>query len=448
MIQKKNNNLLYVFLIILHAFLGILANYEKKITLLYGVLIFIVGLGYVLYKKNKNNEVLYAAAYLVGAEVFLRMTEGVVLYEFVKYAVILLMFVGILFNGVTRWSIFYVFFMFLLIPGILIGAETLGLEINVKNAILFNISGSLCLGFCSIYCLNKKITLEEIHNILMLIGFPIVSTLFYIIFFSLNIDFSTVINSTGSNFTTSGGYGPNQVSTILGLGMFVFFVRILFFSTNKLVLILNLALFFILSYRAFITFSRGGVLCGIFVIITLIIILFKRANVVLKTKIVAYLSVLIMLFSFVWIYSVSQTNGLLENRYENKDALGRVKKSKFTGREKLADIELGFFLDHPIWGIGVGKVKEQRADEFGIDLASHSEITRLLAEHGIFGILAIIILIFVPIYMYIPNKNHLYLLPFIFFWFFTINHAAMRIAAPAFMYGLSLLFVVKEKYNT
>ncbi|OXA76775.1 hypothetical protein B0A58_06975, partial [Flavobacterium branchiophilum NBRC 15030 = ATCC 35035] len=115
MIQKKNNNLLYVFLIILHAFLGILANYEKKITLLYGVLIFIVGLGYVLYKKNKNNEVLYAAAYLVGAEVFLRMTEGVVLYEFVKYAVILLMFVGILFNGVAKWSFFYVFFLFLLI---------------------------------------------------------------------------------------------------------------------------------------------------------------------------------------------------------------------------------------------------------------------------------------------------------------------------------------------
>jgi hypothetical protein len=28
---------------------------------------------------------------------------------------------------------------------------------------------------------------------------------------------------TQSNFETSGGFGPNQVATFLGLGMFVFF---------------------------------------------------------------------------------------------------------------------------------------------------------------------------------------------------------------------------------
>jgi hypothetical protein len=31
--------------------------------------------------------------------------------------------------------------------------------------------------------------------------------------------------------------------------------------------------------------------------------------------------------------------------------------------------------------------------------------------------------------------------PFLLFWFLTINHAAMRIAAPAFIYALSLLKV-------
>jgi hypothetical protein len=35
-----------------------------------------------------------------------------------------------------------------------------------------------------------------------------------------------VITGTESNFQTSGGFGPNQVATFLGLGMF-FFSRIL-----------------------------------------------------------------------------------------------------------------------------------------------------------------------------------------------------------------------------
>lgn len=34
---------------------------------------------------------------------------------------------------------------------------------------------------------------------------------------------------------------------------------------------------------------------------------------------------------------------------------------------------------------------------------------------------------------------------FLAFWFATINHSAMRIAAPGFIYGLSLLNVTNEK---
>ena len=38
----------------------------------------------------------------------------------------------------------------------------------------------------------------------------------------------------------------------------------------------------------------------------------------------------------------------------------------------------------------------------------------------------------------------LILIPFFLFWFLTINHAALRIAAPAFIYALSL---IKVKWN-
>jgi hypothetical protein len=38
-----------------------------------------------------------------------------------------------------------------------------------------------------------------------------------------------------------------------------------------------------------------------------------------------------------------------------------------------------------------------------------------------------------------------YFYAFLIFWIATINHSAMRIAAPAFFYGMALLYVVKPK---
>ena len=39
--------------------------------------------------------------------------------------------------------------------------------------------------------------------------------------------FREVITNTASNAAVSGGYGPNQVATILGLGVFIILTRLL-----------------------------------------------------------------------------------------------------------------------------------------------------------------------------------------------------------------------------
>jgi hypothetical protein len=69
----------------------------------------------------------------------------------------------------------------------------------------------------------------------------------------------------------------------------------------------------------------------------------------------------------------------------------------------------------------------------------------MLAEHGTLGIIGLSILFFTPLVLFIENKFNLFLLCFLAFWFFTINHAAMRTAAPAFVYSLSLLNIYFEK---
>jgi len=108
------------------------------------------------------------------------------------------------------------------------------------------------------------------------------------------------------------------------------------------------------------------------------------------------------------------------------------------------------FLDNPIFGIGVGKNKEYRLETTGIDAASHNEITRMLAEHGMFGLLGLIILLVTPIALYLNNQQNIFVFSFIVFWLLTINHAAMRLSAPAFIYALSLLKVsfIDEKSNS
>jgi len=97
------------------------------------------------------------------------------------------------------------------------------------------------------------------------------------------------------------------------------------------------------------------------------------------------------------------------------------------------------FLDNPVFGIGVGKGTEIRTQKNGYLTASHNEITRMLAEHGSLGVIALLLLIVTPIVFYYGNKQNIFLFSFFFFWLLTINHAAMRTASPCFIYALALL---------
>ncbi|NBU82099.1 MAG: O-antigen ligase domain-containing protein, partial [Flavobacteriaceae bacterium] len=126
-------------------------------------------------------------------------------------------------------------------------------------------------------------------------------------------------------------------------------------------------------------------------------------------------------------------------------AAGRVQKSQLSGREEIWNSEIDDFLDHPVFGIGVAKSIEIRQDKSGgLIIASHSEISRTFAEHGTMGIIALLIVLLTPIFLFIDNQQHIYMFCFLLFWVLTINHSAMRIAAPAFVYSLSLLKVYMD----
>lgn len=440
----KINPFSYTFLVLIHIIIALVIFALPFLSKIYALLIPFVGFLYVFGTKNRNNEVLLVAAYMVGVEVFLRMTGGNFNNEYIKVNVIFFMLLGMVYNGFSINSFVYGFFLILLIPGILMTTLSNDLSTDIKKVLVFNLSGPVCLGISAIYTLKRNINFPDLQNIALAMGLPIITTTAYLFIFNPSVQ--DVVTGTQSNFETSGGFGPNQVSTILGLGMFVFFAQLILFSKSKKMWFLNGALVLLISYRAIVTFSRGGVITGVAMIIGLILLLYYYSNMKTKLKLSMVMVITAFMALSVWTYSSLQTSGLINKRYANEDAAGRAKKDKLGGREALMNAEFDLFLNNPVTGVGAGLGKQHRKDMGKVeDAASHNEITRMLAEHGMFGLLGISILFLTPLIMYINNRQHFYFLSFYFFWLLTINHAAMRTAAPAFVYALSLLAITNIK---
>lgn len=72
-------------------------------------------------------------------------------------------------------------------------------------------------------------------------------------------------------------------------------------------------------------------------------------------------------------------------------------------------------------------------------MATHNEVSRMLSEHGVFGVFDLLVLIFAPIITKAKGRKNIFFWTFLIFWILTISHSSMRIAMPAFIYALCLL---------
>jgi hypothetical protein len=432
----KNSN--YIKLIVLHILIALAVYSLEVLSKVYilGIFLYFSNKIYTSQPSQKTIHVLMACSYVVGAEVFLRMTGGNFLYELSKYLVIFFCLMGI-FTSRLKQPIPYIVYIFLLIPGILVAGFNMTEQTTIRTAIAFNLSGPVCLGIVSIFCYKRKISYQNIHKVLLAMMLPLITTTIYLFVFTPSI--KDIITGTGSNFAASGGFGPNQVSTVLGIGMFVLSVRFFMLSPSIFLKILNGLLLAAVSYRAIVTFSRGGVITAIIMITVFVFYYFRKVNQKAKFRISRTVLLFVSMGLLIWLYSSVQTSGMIDMRYANKDALGREKSDISTGRADLVSYELDEFLRNPVLGVGVGKIKELRQMNEGIDAASHNEMSRILSEHGLFGMVAFLILLISPLLFRIRNKSNIFFFSCYVFWFLTINHSSMRIAAPAFIYGLCLL---------
>ncbi|HIC31343.1 MAG TPA: O-antigen ligase domain-containing protein [Flavobacteriaceae bacterium] len=394
-------------------------------------------------KSNlKAFEIVKACAYILGAEVILRMTGSGLFYESSKYLVILFSVIGLFYNGFNKKATTYLLYILLLVPSVYVSLYVLDVSNNIRKAIAFNLSGPVTLGIAALFCYGVTLTKQQLGSVVNHAIFPLISTLIYIITYNPNV--SDVAVGTSSNFIASGGFGPNQVSTVLGLGFFLVTVRFFYFSKTKIVKYLDLFLILLFAFRAIVTFSRGGVFTAIIMIVAFIFIQYKSMDKINKTRMISSVVVFFVIGAATWIISTIQTNGMIEKRYANQNAVGMEKEDITTGRTDLFVAEFEEFLENPLLGVGVGRIKDLRFQETGIHAASHNEMSRIIAEHGFLGILAFSILLLVPLFFRLKDRSNVLFFSFYLFWFLTINHSSMRIAAPAFIYALSLIHIKDE----
>ena len=404
--------------------------------------ILLLWLIYILQNKNKNNEALMAAAYVAGSEVYFRMTDGMIFYETGKYMIIIFLLVGMFFKGTSSKTVPYWLFILMMVPGILVSAINISYGAEFRKLVAFNLSGPVCLGIVAVYCYYKKIKKSDFEKVILMLLLPLISNMFYLYLYTPSLKESLI--NVSANYSATGGYGPNQISTIFGMGFFLISTR-LFLVKDKLVNLIDFILLGLMGYRAVVTFSRGGVFTGIICISTFLIFYYYKMDRRSRSAVFRKILFIGAVGLGVWTYSLVKTYGLIGNRYTNKDASGRLKDDITTGRSELIETELHAFMNHPLLGIGVGKGKEYREEQLGIEIATHNEISRMLSEQGLLGLISLLILIFVPVVFWFKFENNYYFLAFLAFWFLTINHSAMRIALPAFVYGLALLYIVDDK---
>ena len=432
----------YIELLLIHLGMALSVYFFRPSSsfILLGIIVYFLFLTIV--NDNKNNEALMGAAYIAGGEVFFRQTDAMFFYETGKYMVIVFLLIGMFFKGTSSRTAPYWTYLLILIPGIVMASITMSYEAEIRKLVAFNLSGPVALGVTAIYCYYKKIWEKDFQAVISFLLMPLIAHMFYLYLYTPNM--MDVGINLQANYVATGGYGPNQISTVFGFGAVLLAMR-LFIVKHKLINLIDLVLLGMMGYRALITFSRGGVFTAIICVAAFLVFLYYKKGSREKNRLNFKILLLGSAGLIVWLFSLAQTGGLLGNRYTNRDAAGQLKKDITTGRAELIETELQAFLNHPVTGIGVGKGYEYRLENQGISIATHNEISRMLSEHGLLGLVAILILILIPIIFWTKFKNNYYFLAFLAFWFLTINHSAMRIALPGFVYGLALLYIVDDK---
>jgi hypothetical protein len=426
--------------------LGGLSGLSSSILVIYFYFSFLKLVFDYLKIVNKGNSSLNTLlpdfGHLLGLEFIIRLLKvhDFIPYEVGKYLLILFSLLLLLKpQKSTNFRISYFIYCIVLFPAFFYDKTG-----NVRFVdTVFSGFGPLGASLFLFAVSRLRISYFIIQNIMRKLYYAIISGLIYLLINTPKL--SEVNFEINANFGTTAGAATNQVATYLGVGLILAAFSLkenLNFSLSKLFDIIFFGLFL---FQGVITFSRGGMIVSI---IAVGIIFFYNSSAITKIKKfkhtkILYLFILLGIVSILSIGLNRYTKGKLFARYSGETEgtfRGTQEKtlSKITsGRNDLLEDDLIVWLNNPLFGVGIGASMYERA-KFGTGMAPHLEMSRLLSEHGLLGLIHFLITMHLGVTSY-RNRHKTGILPFVFFIisFLTGFHSAMRTFVTPFFMGLT-----------
>jgi len=419
-----------VGLLVFHAVLARVEKGRPLLVMLYGVATLGAALAYATDPRRPERTV-QAVAYICGAEVLWHMgaRSGALPWEFGKYAIVLVMLVALQRRGRGSWL--PVSYFALLLPSAALTLSQMG-PFSAREAISASLSGPFAITVSLAFMTGVRLTPRHVCAALLSFVVPIAGVAF--LCYGGTFGAAEVNFGNGSSKAASGGFAPNQVSAVLGFGV-ICALFWCFFEKGRLpfkALFLVLSLWF--GVQCGLTFSRTGVylvaLCVGVAVLPLLRSARARwtfASMALTVYIAAHFVLLPLLDHF--------TGGALQERFENQG---------LTHRDVLMAQQLEVWMSHPVLGVGAGVIDSANSV---LDYRAHTEYTRLVAEHGILGLAALVILLICLFRAFkladTPEAKALFLAMTVFGLAFMVV-SATRLALLAFAFGLASVRLVPD----
>lgn len=367
---------------------------------------------------------LYAAGYIAGAELFWRMSRAGVFHEMGKYAIAFVFLCGLVRQGRLRMPAMPLGYIAMLVPGMIMTLMDFDWATG-RRLVSSNVSGPVALAISAAYCSGLRLTRSQLTTFIVAILLPLVTVATHVV---LRIATTEIEWVTESNSATSGGTSPNQVSAMLGLGAFTALLCIVMGRGWWRRLMLG-ALVLWFAGQAALTFSRTGLYLLVLASVVTGLMMVRDSAARMRFLVGG---AMVALIGYFVLYPMLDriTEGKLTARYS---------ETHLSNRGDIASADLEIFEDSWLLGTGIGQAKFARA-EFGFEgTAAHTEYTRLLAEHGVLGMLAMLLLLGALAANFFRQQNlgRAVTAGFSVWSLAFMAVSAMRLAAPSLLIGVT-----------
>lgn len=435
--------------LVFHVVLGFLTVLSKWPMIIWFYIFLFSSVYKALLYKNANIA-LYILAYIPGIELLGRMTSSYpyIPWEIGKYFPVLILLLLLFIEKRSFTKMLYgITIILLTIPSWILGNPHF-------ERISFTLFGIINVGIITMIFYQRRVHIHDFIRIVKTMLFPLITILVLVIVKSPSV--TDMSFGLGSNAKATGGFGSNQVSTVLGIGFVLSgMAYILGYKLFKYKMVI-LSIIFLFLLRGLLSFSRGGMMVAVLGFAATVFFLngykpLKGQLVAIKKIKITHFIIGLVFLAGVFYVANEITHGSLALRYMGEtnssihDGKEKSLNSITTGRYDIFMADIDMWLNEPFWGVGGGNSDIIRLN-YGIHNVSHSEFSRLLAEQGIFGLIIIFMLV-IPVLTF-ARFNRLQYAVFIGFWILSIGdsfHAAMRTMITPFFFGLSLISLVADR---